>query len=120
MSTSVRASPRGLGQLNGTMPEWAERADGSPGLAFVDSCLRGVGQVCFMNNPVTGLAILVAMAVGEVWLGFAGILGLVTSTGSRSSWGWTAGRSGPGSSASTASSWAPGCRCSWRRTGTSW
>jgi urea transporter len=80
MSTSVRASPRGLGQLNGTMPEWSKRAEQNPVLDFVDSCLRGVGQVCFMNNPVTGLAILVAMAVGEVWLAFAGILGLVTST----------------------------------------
>ena len=28
-----------------------------------------------MNNPVTGLAILVAMFVAEPWLGFAGVLG---------------------------------------------
>ncbi|HEX7298867.1 MAG TPA: urea transporter [Solirubrobacteraceae bacterium] len=67
--------------MNGTMPAWGERVEGSPALAFVDSCLRGVGQVCFMNNPVTGLAILVAMFVGEAWLGFAGALGLVVSTG---------------------------------------
>jgi urea transporter len=66
--------------INGTMPGWAGRADENPLLAFVDSCLRGVGQVCFMNNPVTGLAILVAMFVGEAWLGFAGALGLVIST----------------------------------------
>ena len=81
MSTSVTASPRGLSQINGTMPEWSERADRTPALEFVDSCLRGVGQVCFMNNPVTGLAILVAMFVAEAWLGFAGVLGLVVSTG---------------------------------------
>jgi urea transporter len=81
MSTSPGAAPGGLSAVNGTMPAWGERADGSPGLAFVDSCLRGVGQVCFMNNPVTGLAILVAMFVGEAWLGFAGALGLVASTG---------------------------------------
>ena len=66
--------------INGTMPGWAERVDDNPLLAFVDSCLRGIGQVCFMNNPVTGLAILVAMFVGEAWLGFAGALGLVVST----------------------------------------
>ena len=66
--------------INGTMPAWGERADGNPFLAFIDSCLRGVGQVCFMNNPITGLAILVAMFVGEAWLGFAGALGLVVST----------------------------------------
>jgi urea transporter len=79
MSTSAGASPRGL-SINGTMPAWAERVDGNPLLAFVDSCLRGVGQVCFMNNPVTGLAILAAMFVAEPWLGFAGALGVVVST----------------------------------------
>ena len=66
--------------INGTMPGVAERVDDNPALAFVDSCLRGVGQVVFMNNPITGLLILVAMFVGEVWLGFAGALGLVVST----------------------------------------
>jgi urea transporter len=66
--------------LDGTMPDFARRADASAPLAFVDSCLRGVGQVVFMNNPVTGLAILVAMFAHEAWLGFAGALGLVVST----------------------------------------
>jgi urea transporter len=80
MSTSASPPPSGLATINGTMPAWAERADGSPALAFVDSCLRGVGQVVFMNNPITGLAILVALFVAEAWLGFAGVLGLVVST----------------------------------------
>jgi urea transporter len=63
------------------MPAAAARAEENPLLEFIDSCLRGVGQVCFMNNPVTGLAILIAMTVAEPWLGFAGALGLVVSTG---------------------------------------
>src|SRR5687768_15418425 len=79
MSTSSGASPGGM-SINGTMPGLAARVDGNPPLEFVDSCLRGVGQVCFMNNPVTGLAILVAMFVAEAWLGFAGVLGLAVST----------------------------------------
>lgn len=79
MSTSAGASPSGL-SINGTMPDWAERVKDNPLLDFVDACLRGVGQVCFMNNPVTGLAIVVAMFVGEAWLGFAGALGVVVST----------------------------------------
>jgi urea transporter len=78
MSTSGGAPPGGL-SINGTMPGWAARAERNPLLDFVDFCLRGVGQVCFMNNPVTGLAILVAMVVAEPWLGFAGALGLVAS-----------------------------------------
>jgi urea transporter len=73
------ASSSGL-SINGTMPGWSERAAENPLLDFVDSCLRGVGQVCFMNNPITGLAILIAMFVGEAWLGFAGVLGVVVST----------------------------------------
>jgi urea transporter len=52
----------------------------NPLLVFVDSCLRGVGQVCFMNNPLTGLFILAGMWIAEPWLGFAGVLGLVVST----------------------------------------
>ena len=78
MSTSAGASSPGL-SVNGTMPGWAARVEGNPLLDFIDYCLRGVGQVCFMNNPVTGLAILVAMTIAEPWLGFAGVLGLVTS-----------------------------------------
>jgi urea transporter len=80
LSSSVGAAPGGLSQVNGTMPEWSKRAERTPALDFVDYCLRGIGQVCFMNNPVTGLAILVAMFVGEAWLGFAGALGVVVST----------------------------------------
>jgi urea transporter len=68
--------------INGTMPESSERVMDNPALDFIDSCLRGVGQVCFMNNPVTGLAILIAMFVGEAWLGFAGALGVIVSTAS--------------------------------------
>jgi len=79
MSTSGGGSPPGL-SINGTMPAWAERAQANPLLDFVDSCLRGIGQVCFMNNPLTGLLILVGMFVAEPWLGFAGALGLAVST----------------------------------------
>jgi urea transporter len=78
MSTSGGTPSGGL-SINGTMPGWAARVEDNPLLDFVDTCLRGVGQVCFMNNPVTGLAILVAMVVAEPWLGFAGALGLVAS-----------------------------------------
>jgi urea transporter len=77
--------------VNGTMQAWGERADGNPLLAFVDSCLRGVGQVCFMNNPITGLAIVVAMFVAEGWLGFAGLLGVVASTATAAALGMDRG-----------------------------
>lgn len=79
MSTPPSASSRGL-SINGTMPEWSNRAEQNPVVDFVDYCLRGVGQVVFMNNPLTGLAIIIAMFVAEAWLGVAGLIGLVTST----------------------------------------
>lgn len=72
--------PQRLRSIDGTMPYWAERAHANPFLEFIDACLRGVGQVCFMNNPITGLAILVGMFVAEAWLGVAGVLGVVVST----------------------------------------
>ncbi len=62
------------------MPDWSERFERRPMLDFVHYCLRGVGQIVFMNNPVTGLLILVGMGVFSLWLAFAAALGVVSST----------------------------------------
>lgn len=80
MSISASASLRGLSMIDGTMPGWSKHAEGMPAVDFVDYCLRGVGQVVFQNNPITGLAILVAVWIYSPWVGFAGTLGLVAST----------------------------------------
>lgn len=80
MTGSSDASARGLAMINGTMPEWAARCERNPALDFVDYCLRGVGQVVFQNNPLTGLAILIAIWIFSPWVGFAGVLGLLAST----------------------------------------
>jgi urea transporter len=80
MTTSTSAPLQGLSAINGTMPEWSKRAERMPPLDFVDYCLRGVGQVVFMNNPITGLAILVAIWIYSAWVGFAGTLALMVST----------------------------------------
>jgi urea transporter len=79
MGVPPSSARRGWRVTTGTMPEWFERVEGNPILEFVDSCLRGVGQVVFMNNPITGLAILVAIWVYSAWIGFAATLGLVAS-----------------------------------------
>ncbi|PTL81318.1 hypothetical protein DAT35_24715 [Vitiosangium sp. GDMCC 1.1324] len=62
------------------MPEWGNRADRHPPLAFVDSCLRGVGQILFANNPVSGLFILLGLFAASPWLGVATLIGLVAAT----------------------------------------
>lgn len=53
---------------------------------FVDTCLRGAGQVMFQNNPVTGLLILVAVVGGTIAsgtpaAGVGAVVGLVVGTG---------------------------------------
>jgi urea transporter len=73
-------SPGPLGMIDGTMPAWQARVEANPFADFVDYCLRGVGQVVFMNNPITGLLILVGTFVASAWLGVASVIGLVAST----------------------------------------
>lgn len=68
--------------LRGTMAEveeWTETQHWS--IQFVDSCLRGVGQVFVINNPVTGLLILVGIGYASWYMLLLGILGLVSATG---------------------------------------
>ena len=57
----------------------------SPALRFVDTGLRGFGQVMFQDNPLTGVLFLAAIAWGSVAAGVphvlvAGVLGVVAST----------------------------------------
>jgi urea transporter len=66
--------------INGTMPEVDERALKVPVVGFVEYCLRGIGQVVFMNSPITGAFILLATWLQEPWLGFGATVGVVAST----------------------------------------
>ncbi len=56
-----------------------------PPLAFVEVALRGLGQVMFQNNPLTGLFFLAAIvwgavATGQPFVAIAGVLALVVAT----------------------------------------
>ena len=79
MTTRPRGDVHGLRSLNATMPYWSERADRYPVVAFADSCLRGIGQVCFMDHPVSGVLILVALYLYSPWLGTAAIVGVASA-----------------------------------------
>jgi urea transporter len=59
---------------------WARAARGSPVVGVVDALLRGVGQVMFQNNPLTGAIFLVGILVNSPKLAGAGLLGLAAST----------------------------------------
>lgn len=79
---TVERGPRtGLrGWIDGTAPMMQERSMRLPPLGFVEYCLRGVGQVHFTNNPLSGLLVLVAAWIYNPWLGFGGTLGVIVST----------------------------------------
>lgn len=80
MAAGTGTTPGPLGWVNGTAPVMQSHLRRIPPLGFVEYCLRGVGQVMFMNNPLTGLLVLVAAWTFDPWLGFGGTLGLVVST----------------------------------------
>jgi urea transporter len=66
--------------VDGTMPALDERVLNIPVVGFIEYCLRGVGQVVFMNSPITGLFILAAAWIYDPWFGFAGTIAVIAST----------------------------------------
>eukprot|EP00048_Salpingoeca_helianthica_P000101 m.39250 g.39250 ORF g.39250 m.39250 type:complete len:400 (+) comp10112_c0_seq2:295-1494(+) len=72
----------GRGYTFGIMPQvtaWA-KSKGSF-VYFLDALLRGLGQVIFINNPFTGVLVIVAAIVNSYYHCLMGLLGLVCSTG---------------------------------------
>jgi hypothetical protein len=71
-------------RINGTMPWLSEhiKSLSIPGfmtalLLFTEASLRGIGQVFFQNNPLSGLFILVAMFLQSSRVAVHGIIALV-------------------------------------------
>ena len=80
MTTTHHTHHHPLRMVNGTMPALGERALHIPVVGFLEYCLRGIGQVVFMNSPITGLFIIAAMWIYDPWVGFAGTVGVIAST----------------------------------------
>jgi urea transporter len=79
-----RRSP-GEGSVQPLLARWEALCARSPGLRFVDLSLRGLGQVMFQDNPLTGALFLAAIAWGSAVAGapqvlLAGMLGVVASS----------------------------------------
>ena len=64
----------------GTMPRLNKRWANQPGLDFINYNLRGIGQVIFVNNPLSGLLILLALFIQSPWVGLMSLVGVVSST----------------------------------------
>jgi urea transporter len=47
---------------------------------FLNYSLRGVGQAILVNNPISGLLILIALFIQSSWVGVMSIVGVMTST----------------------------------------
>uniref|UniRef100_UPI00398E799B urea transporter 2 isoform X1 n=1 Tax=Pristiophorus japonicus TaxID=55135 RepID=UPI00398E799B len=72
---------KGMGYLSGDMSEfgyWLKQQNII--LQFIDWILRGTAQVMFVNNPLSGLIILVGLIVQNPWWALNGFVGTVFST----------------------------------------
>jgi urea transporter len=82
--TGGRSGPEGAAlnrrwPTGGTLP-WLERRWGGRGLpAALLSALRGLGQVIFINNPVSGLLLLLALLLQSPWMALFALVGTVTA-----------------------------------------
>ncbi len=59
---------------------WNRLARENVALGFVDTLLRGTGQVMFQNNPLTGLLFLIGIFYNSALFGLAALIGLLIST----------------------------------------
>ncbi|XP_074239637.1 urea transporter 1 isoform X2 [Saimiri boliviensis] len=76
-----RCFPKALGYVTGDMKELANWLKDKPVvLQFVNWILRGISQVVFVNNPISGILILVGLLVQNPWWALTGWLGTVIST----------------------------------------
>ncbi|EHH58872.1 Urea transporter, erythrocyte [Macaca fascicularis] len=76
-----RCFPKALGYVTGDMKELANWLKDKPAvLQFIDWILRGISQVVFVNNPISGILILVGLLFQNPWWALTGWLGTVVST----------------------------------------
>jgi len=71
--------------MNGFLSGWEARCASSSALRFVDVNLRGIGQVMFQDNPLSGALFLAAIAWGSYRAGapeiaIAGVIAIVVAT----------------------------------------
>ncbi|KAF6089356.1 solute carrier family 14 member 1 (Kidd blood group) [Phyllostomus discolor] len=76
-----RCFPKALGYVTGDMKEFANWLKDKPlVLQFIDWVLRGLSQVVFVSNPISGILILVGLLVQNPWWALTGFVGTVVST----------------------------------------
>ena len=80
-SASTHAdSSSGISWITGTAPALSEMLEDRPYADFVNYTLRGIGQVCFCNNPFTGGLMLLALLWQSLYVATMGVIGVVAAT----------------------------------------
>ena len=64
----------------GTLQTFNQQLEARPIADFVNYTLRGVGQVVFVNNPLSGLLILIALFIQSPWVGLMSLVGVGAAT----------------------------------------
>ncbi|CAK6689628.1 urea transporter [Synechococcus sp. BA-124 BA4] len=63
----------------GTLPQFGHRLGGQPAVVSLTSALRSLGQVIFINNPISGLLLLLALLWQSPAMGIFAALGIATA-----------------------------------------
>ncbi|NXG62896.1 UT2 protein, partial [Hemiprocne comata] len=72
---------RAVGYISGDMKEFGTWLKDKPlMIQFIDWVLRGISQVMFVNNPLSGLIVVAGFLVQNPWWTLTGCLGTVVST----------------------------------------
>nr|XP_004656876.2 urea transporter 2 isoform X1 [Jaculus jaculus]XP_045000473.1 urea transporter 2 isoform X1 [Jaculus jaculus] len=81
VATGGKRVSKALSYITGEMKECGEGLkDKSPVFQFLDWVLRGMSQVMFVNNPLSGMLIVLGLFVQNPWWAIAGCLGTIVST----------------------------------------
>ncbi|XP_010185211.1 PREDICTED: urea transporter 1, partial [Mesitornis unicolor] len=80
-SASGKKVCRAVGYITGDMKEFGAWLKDKPlVIQFIDWVLRGISQVMFVNNPLSGLMVVGGFLVQNPWWTLTGCLGTVVST----------------------------------------
>lgn len=66
--------------VSGTLQGLNQRLERRPVADFFNYTLRGVGQVIFANNPISGVLVLLALLIQSPWGCLLSLVGVLTST----------------------------------------
>ncbi|XP_076991692.1 urea transporter 2 isoform X1 [Tamandua tetradactyla] len=81
MVASGKRISQALSYITGEMKECGEGLkDKSPVFQFLDWILRGTSQVMFVNNPLSGILIIIGLFIQNPWWAISGCLGTIVST----------------------------------------